>query len=516
MKTLTKFSLLFVAILAGIGLGLTILAQEISDISCSIDQPCPEGLDCFDFPEIGLRCAQPDPCSYYECPEGTRCAVGESFPFKLICTPIEEVPSPPEIISADEAIRLDEDIQSEDLGVGDPRLLPDSPFYFLKNWARGIRSFFTFNPVAKANLRERFASEKLLELKKLAEKTENPEILKKAAENYQKETEALKKIAERLEKLKEKPKVKSFLNKFLSHQILHQKFLQRLEKQVPPQAFEKIKKARERHLEHFKDVMLKLEKKEKIPEILEKIIEKQKGSKFKEFKNLEILKDLEEKVPENIKETIQKARERILKKLKERIEKMPSAEKEKFKDYIERISGDKEKQLEILENLRSVIKEKPELQKRFQKIREKVIEKVKERTKKMNCPQWTPPAPGFCQKGRIVIDRDPKTGCPMPPRCIIPAEIEIPKRTEKAKACMEIWAPVCGKDGKTYSNKCFAELAGAEIAYKGKCRAKECQADADCPQPKCGPLGTIRAKCIGIRAACREGKCVLVEIKPAE
>ena len=37
-----------------------------------------------------------------------------------------------------EAVNLDEDIQPEDLGVSEPRLLPDSPFFFLKNWGREI------------------------------------------------------------------------------------------------------------------------------------------------------------------------------------------------------------------------------------------------------------------------------------------------------------------------------------------------------------------------------------------
>ena len=32
-----------------------------------------------------------------------------------------------------EAVNLDEDISASDLGISEPRLLPDNPFYFLKN-----------------------------------------------------------------------------------------------------------------------------------------------------------------------------------------------------------------------------------------------------------------------------------------------------------------------------------------------------------------------------------------------
>jgi len=95
-------------------------------------------------------------------------------------------------------INEDENVQPQDLGVSKVGILPNSPFYFFKNWWRGLRLGFTFNPVKKLELQERFANEKLFELKKLAEEKQNPKILDKAVDNYQKEMNKVKNRAERL------------------------------------------------------------------------------------------------------------------------------------------------------------------------------------------------------------------------------------------------------------------------------------------------------------------------------
>jgi len=47
--------------------------------------------------------------------------------------------------------------------------------------------------------------------------------------------------------------------------------------------------------------------------------------------------------------------------------------------------------------------------------------------------------------------------------------------------CYQYAEPVCGHNNVTYSNPCYAECAGVEIAYYGECRQMECAADSDCP-----------------------------------
>ncbi len=377
-------------------------------------------------------------------------------------------------------IQKEEDISAQDLEIKEPKLLPDSPFYFVKNWWRGIRLGLTSDPTKKALLRQRFANEKLIELKKLAERKKDPKAIEKARKNYEKETEALKRAAERIKNLKDKKKVESFLDKFIRHQILHQKLLENLENQVPPETFGKVKETREKHLERFKDVMLKLEDKDKLPERLEKAIEKTKGSEFKEIKALEILKRVEEKTKdEDAKEAIQRARERILNRTKQRLEQMPEKKRKTFEKFIETLPGDKEKRLEILEDLREKLKENPKLEEHLKETRKKVLKRIvqknEEKLKKMECPEIVPPEEGFCEEGRVIIKKD-ENGCPQIV-CVNPSQIkkELKNRLreklskKKQKVCIDLWDPVCGKDGKTYSNACFAKIAGVEIAHKGIC-----------------------------------------------
>ncbi len=285
-------------------------------------------------------------------------------------------------------VQLDETITADDLGITEPTLLPDSPFYFLKDWGRGIQSFFTFDKVKKAELKMKFANEKLIEVKKLIEENKDPKIIGKGLKKYEEEIDKIEKTAEKIkDKASNNPNLDKFSDKFIKQQVLQEKILQKLETQVPPEVFEKIKEAREKHLEKFGEVMTKLEEQDKIPEKLEKNLEELKGSKFKNFKNLEILKNLEEKVPEEAKEAIQKAQENALKRLKGDLEKMSSEDQEKFKDYIDKISGNKEKQLEVLENLKSEIQKLPETQKTI-KLKEKLEEgkiKVLEKLQQKEC-----------------------------------------------------------------------------------------------------------------------------------
>src|SRR3989338_8089982 len=90
-----------------------------------------------------------------------------------------------------------EEITTADLGVENPGLLPTNPFYFFKEWGRGIKMFFTFNCVSKAEYELKIANHKAAELKKVQEaKPDDTEALEEAFDNY---SENVKKLKNRLQ-----------------------------------------------------------------------------------------------------------------------------------------------------------------------------------------------------------------------------------------------------------------------------------------------------------------------------
>jgi len=309
-----------------------------------------------------------------------------------------------EVVDVTETIALDEEVTAQDLNISEPKLLPDSPFYFFKNWGREIQSVFTFDPVKKAELREKFANEKLIELKKVVEKTEDQTAIEKATKNYQDEVINMERVAARIkETAQENEQVGKFLDKFIQQQALHQRVLQKLEDKVPIQAMEKIAEAREKHIENFGQVITLLENAETIQVRLENNLQQVKGSEFKEFKNLEILKDLEEKAPEEIKEAVQNIQVKSLIRLKEKVEQISAEKLEEFKSYTEGVTGGKERQVEILNDLNLKLEAKPIIQQKILQTKERIMESIKviKTEQSPESPEIEKPMPGPEEKPNL-------------------------------------------------------------------------------------------------------------------
>lgn len=397
-----------------------------------------------------------------------------------------------------EAVAVDEEINADDLGVSDPTILPDNPLYPAKNLWWKIRTKLTFNPVKKAELQLKIANSKLLEAKKLAQKTGKDEILKQALQNYQGEMDIVQNRIEVLkEKASENPKIDKFLDNYTDKAIKQQRLMARLEQQLTdkPEVLDKIRQNKEKLLEHFGEVIQKLEDKDKIADRLEKNLENAEGSKYKNFKNLEVLLELENKVPEQAKDAIRQAQENALKRLQENLENMSPQDQEKFKDYLEKVSGDQTIHLRILEKLegknlpplleQKIEQNKEQVQNRVDNLKENLLRLCPEKTSSATIEELkkciqekrqTQEQEEEQQEGEEIL---PKIPCPM------------------------LWAPVCGKDGKTYGNPCLAKAAKVEIASRGKCESAQLKTTC---RNKCGDSICQEVVCRAIGCPCAETK----------
>ncbi|HZN58905.1 MAG TPA: Kazal-type serine protease inhibitor domain-containing protein [Planctomycetota bacterium] len=89
---------------------------------------------------------------------------------------------------------------------------------------------------------------------------------------------------------------------------------------------------------------------------------------------------------------------------------------------------------------------------------------------------------GECLQGAVCNSNgecDPEEYCfKEPERCDEAGVCQI-----RPDLCAEIFDPVCGCDGRTYGNSCFAGAAGVSVARKGPCDAQgDCRTSADCEE----------------------------------
>ena len=356
------------------------------------------------------------------------------------------------------------EITAEDLEISDPLILPNNPLYIFKDLWRGLRATFTFNEVKKAELRLEYANKRLFEANKLAEKDGKETIVARAMEKYQKE---ITKIEAQVERFKDKagdsPEIDKFLDKFTDKSLKQQKLMDNLENNLSdkPEVLARIREIKENSLERFGVVMEELEEKHKIQERIENNLEEYgEDAKYKNFKDLEVLIRLEDKVSEEAKEAIQQAQENALKRLHNNLELMAPEDQERFGDYIDGIGGDPSTHLMILKDLeaegavyglqKEIEQKRIEVQERVRVIEKEAIQSMEQIQERVQAEV----------QSQVQNQTQPQTQSQVQEKV---------KEQVKEQACIAVWDPICGEDGKTYSNACFAQTAGTEVGSKGAC-----------------------------------------------
>ncbi len=309
------------------------------------------------------------------------------------------------------------------------KILPSSPFYFLKELSRGIQMFFTFNPIKKAEIETKFSDEKLNEaLIVIKKEPENQKAIEKAFNNYQK---AQKRLAQKIEKLKESsqnPKVDELLAKVTEKAILHQIKLDEL-KTLKPTGLPLPVSAPISVLPSIisKDTPEKFVK--KIEQATEEL-----PYELKEIKAIEILNRVETQVAEPAKPVIAQVKEKLEEKVITKIAESPLVP---ILPKVQQIPAAPEAKLKILEEL--------------------VIKAPKVLPQKVTLEEIQTNLSSGIKSTQIIINKYPQCGLIQ---------------------CFK-YDPVCGVDGKTYAcGEKDAEACGVKVAYKGECKTLPSQPPA--------------------------------------
>jgi len=163
-----------------------------------------------------------------------------------------------------------------------PRLLPTSPFYFIKRLKEDVEMAFTFSPEKKAEKRLEFATHRLAEANAIAKK--HPKLAQKLMDRYQKQ---LQKMQDRLQKLPPEKRMQA-LEKINQAMRRHARVWRHIENKLPPAAKKRVKQALQRSIKgHQRAIEAIRQHLDKLPPQVRQRVEKKQQRLEKELDELE-------------------------------------------------------------------------------------------------------------------------------------------------------------------------------------------------------------------------------------
>ncbi len=187
----------------------------------------------------------------------------------------------------------------------EPGMLPDSPFYFLKNWLEALGTLLTFDEAKKAERFLDLAERRLAEANALADKGK-PEIAERAVERYR---EQLGRAMQKAEQAKARGvDTDELLERVSGRTLKHQEVLANVYEKAPEEAKEAIERAMESSLRGHEE-SLKAISQEKREEVMERMRNQREEAQQKMQKARErgipvpeipVLEDIKEKIEQDI------------------------------------------------------------------------------------------------------------------------------------------------------------------------------------------------------------------------
>lgn len=247
-----------------------------------------------------------------------------------------------------------EAVTVQDLGLADPGLLPTNPFYFFKEWRRGLQRLFTFNPVAKARLELKITNEKAAEAAKIKEVlVDDDEAVLEALANYEEAQARLRARLESLRETSENPNVERLLEELADRSVRHIKLFDELSQKTKNESAKSaINNIRARIVESAAAGSDKDDPAEFAAKLERALIES-KGSELKHLRSIEIIDELSDKVAEPTQEKLEDLREIFVERFSEDVKKAVDRRgSEEVGQKLGELPGDAARRTVIIEEIR--------------------------------------------------------------------------------------------------------------------------------------------------------------------
>ncbi len=222
-------------------------------------------------------------------------------------------------------------------------MLPDHPFYFLKDWGRNLRIFFTFDQIGKTHLQLKKGNQKTLEALLLLEKAIAEKDTKKhdrlialansTLENVGNEFDQVQQTIARLkrDKSSDRATVQDDAFRFASQYLKHQVLLQQQEDRLNNADFLTIESTRVQHLGSLADIVVASNRTPEVfSEQLVEVLSSQVGSNYSRLSLMAILRDLENNASETNHKSLEIAQSLLHKEFEVKLSKLSKAERLKL------------------------------------------------------------------------------------------------------------------------------------------------------------------------------------------